>query len=311
MSTADFFDEQTDQSAVKSEIVAKYFWAWATVMKSRVKNHGNKIAYIDLYSGPGIYRDGSKSTPIKVLESTINDASLKNILLTVFNDADPEKVKSLQRAVSQIPDIQTLVNQPIYLNRIVDDDFTDLFDRISMPTFYFLDPWGYKGLSLKLIGSAIHSWGCECIIFFNYNRISISLNNRKVIEHMDALFGKARAEALRKKCEALSVYEKESVIVSAISEALKEAGAQFTLEFPFKDIKGKHTSHYLIFATKNQHGHKIMKDIMARASSTRIQGVPSLDFNPAAKRQRSLSEYSQPIDELAGELLDDFAGQTF
>ena len=249
MSNIDFFDEQTEQSAVKSEIVAKYFWAWATVMKSRVKQYGNRIAYIDLYSGPGTYRDGSKSTPVKVLERAIKDPLMRNILVTVFNDADPEKVKSLQECISQIPDVNTLVNKPFYLNRIVDDDFADLFERITMPTLYFLDPWGYKGLSLKLIGYSIHNWGCECIIFFNYNRISISINNSKVIDHMNALFGYKRAEMLRNKVETLSAYEKEVTIVNAISEALKETGAQFTLEFPFKDITGKHTSHYLIFAT--------------------------------------------------------------
>ena len=53
-----------------------------------------------------------------------------------------------------------------------------------------------------------------------------------------------------------------------------------------------------------------MKDIMARASSTNAQGVPSFDFNPIAQKQKMLFEYSQPIDELAELLLSEYKGQT-
>ena len=64
MNNNSFFDESTEQSQVKSRIVAKYFWAWAQVMKKQA----NRIGYIDLYAGPGLYQDGSRSTPILVLE---------------------------------------------------------------------------------------------------------------------------------------------------------------------------------------------------------------------------------------------------
>ena len=56
-----------------------------------------------------------------------------------------------------------------------------------------MDPWGYKGLSLRLINSVLRNWGSDCIIFFNYNRINMGLNNEFVREHMDALFGAERA----------------------------------------------------------------------------------------------------------------------
>src|SRR5207248_10024637 len=40
-------------------------------------------------------------------------------------------------------------------------------------TFLFVDPFGYKGLSLQLVNSVIKDWGCDCVFFFNYNRISM------------------------------------------------------------------------------------------------------------------------------------------
>jgi three-Cys-motif partner protein len=53
-----FFDESRDQSRIKSRILAKYFWAWARVIIPTAKAHDNRIAYIDLFAGPGRYNDG-------------------------------------------------------------------------------------------------------------------------------------------------------------------------------------------------------------------------------------------------------------
>jgi hypothetical protein len=47
MSKEDFFDEQTIKSEVKTEIVRKYFWAWAKVISKQVKKFGrNNIGYV-------------------------------------------------------------------------------------------------------------------------------------------------------------------------------------------------------------------------------------------------------------------------
>jgi len=48
-----FFEEQQEQSLVKSTIVAKYFDVWANVIIStqkRYPKHSQKIAYIDLFA---------------------------------------------------------------------------------------------------------------------------------------------------------------------------------------------------------------------------------------------------------------------
>jgi len=63
MEAKKFFEERLDQSEVKARIVQKYFFAWANViMPTAQKYGGDKIAYIDLYCGPGRYKDGAAST---------------------------------------------------------------------------------------------------------------------------------------------------------------------------------------------------------------------------------------------------------
>lgn len=306
----DFFDETSEQSAVKSAIVAKYFWAWAKVIIPTAKRHGDKIAYIDLFAGPGRYNDGTKSTPLLVLERAIADPDLRRMLVAVFSDADPQNAKSLDDAIKTLPGVETMTHRPEVNREVVGDEIVKSFEKMRLiPTFFFVDPWGYKGLSLRLVNSVIKDWGCDCIFFFNYNRINMGLSNPLVVEHMNALFGVERAEALRARLSNMSPADRELTIVEELVEALKEMGGKFVLPFSFKNETGRRTSHHLIFVTKHFKGYEIMKGIMAGESSLSEQGVPSFTFSPADARFPVLFEMSRPLDDLKAMLLRDFAGR--
>lgn len=311
MSTVKFFDESKEQSEVKATIVTKYFWAWARVMIPRAKRRSKKIAYIDLFAGPGRYKDGTKSTPILLLEKAIEDPDMRQMLVTMFNDANEDFSRSLEKAIYSLPGIEELKYPPEVYNFEVGEEIARKFDEMRLvPTLFFVDPWGYKGLSLDLIGSVLKNWGCDCIFFFNYNRINMGLANNLVREHMNALFGEARAESLRMKLEAMSPYERELTIVEELVKALQDMGGEYVLPFRFVNDQGTRTSHHLIFVSKHELGYKIMKEIMARESSRMEQGVPTLEYNPADARYPFLFELSKPLDDLADMLLSKFAGQT-
>jgi hypothetical protein len=83
---------------------------------------------------------------------------------------------------------------------------------------------------------------------------------------------------------------------------------RFFLSYRFWMGTQKRISHHLLFVSKNFQGYHIMKEIMARESSSFDQGVPSFEYNP---RDYSLRfELSRPLDELESQLLNDFAGRT-
>ncbi|MEG3874253.1 three-Cys-motif partner protein TcmP [Microcoleus sp. Z1_B5] len=311
MADSSFFDELRDNSLVKAEIVAQYFWAWAKVIIKTAKKGSNKIAYIDLFSGPGRYQDGSKSTPLLILERAIADPDMSQMLVTLFNDKNSNHTQSLKQAIASIPDIGRLRHEPIVLNKEVGEEIFQAIQQINnnVPTLFFVDPWGYKGLSLKLIRSLIKGWGCDCIFFFNYNKINPGLNNPKVKEHMNSLFGQERVNVLQPELKLMSPEQRELTIVNAICKALEEVGGSHVQDFCFKNAKANRTSHYLIFVSKSRIGHSIIKDIMGRKSSIFDQGVPSFEYNPAPAIQLSLFDIKPP-DELENMLLDEFAGKT-
>ena len=67
--------------------------------------------------------------------------------------------------------------------------------------------------------------------FFNYNSINRSITIEAVEEHIDALFGKDRADELRSLPLSVEPPDRESSIIKALSQSLKET--QVSLVYTF------------------------------------------------------------------------------
>jgi three-Cys-motif partner protein len=138
-----FFDESTEQSRIKATIVRDYFWAWVRVILPTVKKQKGRIAYIDLFAGPGRYKDGTKSTPLLVLETAIADPDMRGCLVTLFNDADRENAVALQKEIDALPGIGKLKYKPQVEAEEVGDKIVAMFEEKSLvPTLFFVDLCG-------------------------------------------------------------------------------------------------------------------------------------------------------------------------
>lgn len=311
MPQAKFFDERSDQSEVKARIVQKYFYVWAKVIIPSAKLRDKKIAYIDLYAGPGRYKDGAASTPLMILEQAVKEPDLRDMLVTLFNDANKDNTNALESEIGKLVGIETLRYKPPVNCGEVDEDAAEYFNETTLiPSFSFVDPFGYKGLSLKIVNGVIKDWGCDCVFFFNYNRINAGISNPAVKSHMDALFGEERAEMLRKVLPEKSPAKREELVLEELAQAIKAMGGKFVLPFRFKNAKGTRTSHSLIFVSKHFKGYEIMKDIMSKESSVVDQGVPSFTYSPADASTPLLFSLARPLDSLKEDIPKVFAGKT-
>lgn len=92
--TDNFFDEQKEKSKVKTEIVINFLNIYLNIISNSKWTKGKDIYYIDLFSGPGVYKDGVSSTPIEImnmLENMKNRVAANKVHL-VFNDENQEFV---------------------------------------------------------------------------------------------------------------------------------------------------------------------------------------------------------------------------
>ena len=308
MADEDFFTERADQSEVKARIVSKYFPSWARIIAPRTLRNEGKVAYIDLFAGPGRYEDGSASTPLMVLSEALKNSELRGRLVSVFNDYDENHTRTLETEIAKLPEIDRLKYKPEVQTGQIDRDVATYFEsKRLIPTFSFIDPFGYKGLSWALVHGVIKDWASECVFFFNYSRINAGASNELVFPHMEALFGKENFEALRERLKDHRV-NREAVIMEHLISAMIDAGAKFVLPFRFRNNSGNRTTHFLVFVTKHQTGYEIMKEIMAVESSHSDQGVPSLEYSPVMAGVTGLFESA--LDQLEDQLTVHFAGQT-
>lgn len=305
-----FFEERSDQSEVKARIIQKYFDAWCNVIMPTAEKMDGRIAYIDLYAGPGRYKDGAASTPLLVLEKAIAHPKMPKMLVTHFNDANADHTSTLEEEIAALPGVQTLKHKPVVTCGPIDENVAEHFSKTRLvPSFTFVDPFGYKGLSLQIVNGVIKDWGCDCVFFFNYNRINAGISNPAVTHHMDGLFGADRADYLRKNLPLKSPHMREALILEELAQALKAMGGQFVLPFRFKNAQGTRTSHSLIFVSKAFKGYHIMKGIMAKESSTLDQGVPSFTYSPADASMPLLMSLQRPLEQLEGMIVQTFAGK--
>jgi three-Cys-motif partner protein len=302
----DFFDEQTEQSAIKADIVVAYFAAWAAIMVRRSKT----IAYLDLYAGPGRYGDANKSTPLLILEKTIATPNLRSSLKTVFNDADIGHVQRLRQEVASIEGIDALTFEPDIRHGVVGDEQLALLNELGdAPVLAFVDPWGYKGLSLDLIRRLLRGFGSDVIFFFNYDRINRDITNDLVEKHMVSLFGDARLRSLQTALPDLNSGQREDAISRALAQALEEMGGSFLI--PFKFRRGQQRiSHYICFVSKHPRGYQIMKDIMAKRGLVDADGVPRFEYLPGGIEQQLSLFDERPIQFLARDLKAKFEGRS-
>jgi three-Cys-motif partner protein len=301
-----FFDEQEEQSRVKAQIVVNYFQAWSVIMAKKAQ----KIAYIDLYAGPGRYNTGEKSTPLLILERAVASPDLSSRLVAVFNDADPRHANALQAEIDSMPGIDRLKYKPQVTSATVDDSFAKYFEQTkTIPALTFIDPWGYKGLSLRLIRAVVKDFGCECVFFFNYNRINMGITNDLVEPHMRALFGPVRLANLRAEIHTLDPDTREARVRRALGEALHEMGAPYLIPFRFLR-EGARVSHYICFVSKHPLGYTIMKEIMAGQGVVDDDGVPLFEYLPPLAGKQLPFGAARPIRALPSHLLSKYEGQT-
>ena len=285
--TGNFYESQKEKSRIKTFIVTEFFKAYFPIIFSRFRTD---IWYLDLFAGPGLYEDGSKSTPIVLLDilEKWGNNDVRDHLKIVFNDHDQTFIASLTAAVSSHPVYQKLRNTPEILCQGAAEIDLGKYTRNNVPIFSFVDPWGYKDVSAAQVWKLVKNSGSDCVLFFNANRILQDIGKDANSEDFSEIFGTYLNEAKELQKSTLPQKQKAEGFLKLFSRNLYETSRNdkdknyrtFILPFYMEADDKNKISHYIVFISKNHKAIREMRKVMIKCGNS-ISGKLGYDDKTA------------------------------
>ncbi|MDR2685591.1 MAG: three-Cys-motif partner protein TcmP [Rickettsiales bacterium] len=240
--TKNFFAEQSQNSEIKTQIVLGVFQLWL-----KDTRRGQNLSYIDLFAGPGIYEDGSLSTPLCILQEICSQKSIARKFNVILNDKNMETLAKLRRAITNIR------NAKYIKSLLTSNNDANIFAPDNTSSFVFMDPWGWKGMNCGRINNMLQNPNCEIAMLFSFNQFNRFMNFDKFDGLFDDLFDAMALKKIRKFCAANTKSRKEPFVLKEfIKGIVKNRPNCYCLPFRFKMSTAAKTSHYVIFIIRDK-----------------------------------------------------------
>lgn len=293
-----------EHTRVKHEILEKYLKSWVTIMGKYHK----RICYFDGFAGRGEYEGGFPGSPVIAMHVGNDLKDYVEEMVCFFIERDADNFKNLKTVTSK--EQKSCPHCKIHnihgeFGTVIGDIIEYVGEKLA-PSFFFVDPFGFRGVPFKLIKDILSIQRTEVFITFMYRDIGRFLRSVNVEEAFDELFGTDRWREILK--QVLKGLQREHALRDFyITQLQEDAGVRFVWPFRVCMTEKLHTLYYLIYATNNFKGLFVMKGVMYNqgAEGTFAYMGPG-DF--IAKRQRIL--FANDIPTLKEFLIRCFKGQT-
>ena len=310
--TGDFWNEQKEHSRIKAEIVSKYLVPWANIVGKRLQS----LRYLDLFSGKGTYKDGGRSTPLLILDEVGTSPGLAERLQIEFFEEDTDSLGQLERAVLEHPVYPSLVHKPQFHNVHISPEFAEkLASQAGPGTYTFIDPFGFKEISLEMVDSATRSWGSDSVFYLSTSGLVRNLAQVEKVPSISTFFGDGAFQTLLERVQDdESSPDVAKIVLDETLNALREKRQYRVMPFLVEFDDCKRDSYHLLFCSKNKLGFKIMRDIMLTRGITDEHGISAPIYSELRHRERD--QYSLPflttgdlLDKLMKKVIKDFGGR--
>lgn len=299
--TKNFFEEQKIKSKIKTTIVTEFYRIYLPIINRSVGKNASELIYLDLFSGPGCFNDGTESTPLAFMNILFNmrDRNLATKVNLVFNDENTDFVNTLKSCIMKHPFYNEMQIKPTISNLKTNEFSLRPYLSKKVPIFSFIDPWGYKDITASLIWKLVKPIGSDCILFFNSNRILQDISKPTHNNDMHEIFGDEcdNAVNVQKNC-LMSQNQKAEELLKLFSKNLynkvkieSNNYKLFVLPFTFMQDECIKTSHQIVLLTKNHKAVREMKRVMLKQSNNDAK-----DFIFDSKKIGMLSFFSREDD---------------
>jgi len=223
-----------------------------------------RLLLVDGFAGPGRYTEGEAGSPLIMLDLLSSHTVLERIpdvqFFCLFIEQDPRRVAYLEEEVAKLT-IPASVDVIIKEGRF-EEIFRGLVDGITdgkslIPTFAFIDPFGYTGASMSLTSRFLDFKRSEALFFLPLSYINRFVGRDGQATALNALFDTEKWQEL----VPLSGDARKLALLSLFESQLRRQGqVRHVTSFELHTRDGN--DYRLVFATGHPKGLRLIKDAM-------------------------------------------------
>lgn len=309
----------------KHEVLHKYLEPWINKLTTYNQKSGsrNKIRIVDCFSGRGSYVDSEDtkpwhlehlSTPAKypgspqiILDRATDRGNQFDEAECIFIEHKEKNHSILCETLKETTGIADHVN-PRPIHGRFEEGILDLVNTngTDCPTFFFIDPFGFKSLDYSVITEIGSTPQFEMLITFMSRDMNRFLDVDDHQRSLEAVFGNPD---WRDDLEEFSP-ENWEPLVEYYTRRLEENGPKNTFEYKITEPDTRQTVYYLVYATNHPNGLVTMREVMNTCGTGRFAYAPKepkYDRNQMTLGGRNsartflldrFSEYRVPFDDM-------------
>jgi len=267
--------EREPHTRAKHLVLRSYVDAWFPVMahaemdarRRQVKLGKPRLLIVDGFAGPGRYVGGEAGSPLIMLDALRSHSAFERFegvdFIFLFIEYDARRVKRLKEEVAALgqppPNVHVRIEHGAF-----ETVFGDVIDKISpgrvlVPTFAFIDPFGYSHSPMSLTGRLLGFPRAEALVFLPLTPVARFVGRSGQDAAMMALFGTERwREAIPMKG-----LERREFLLGLFEDQLRaQSSIQYVRSFQLRTQDGN--DYRLVFATGNKKGLALIKTAMWR-----------------------------------------------
>jgi len=311
-----FFKEQRPAAVLKHGILRRYLRVFASKTGSTAAD--NRVAYLDGYSGPGEYQDGTPGSPMLAAETAQILGGIRD-LEGFYVERDAEEYQRLCDALAR-----TDHRFKTYRGS-VEDHLPAIMEAVgAAPLFAFFDPFGlgvpFDMLTERILSRKHGQVGPATEVLLNFSLPGLRRNAGHLTStSSNSRYLKAQATLIERVDRTLGgnwwhpIWEaggenREAIIVSGYVERLREAvGGWAQATIPVRNRGVGPPAYCLIFLTSYQGGLWAFAEVLStameeyRAFAHNFHGM--LDLDPLSNRE------ARWVDQIAGNVRSHLAAQ--
>jgi three-Cys-motif partner protein len=253
----------------KHQMLGKYLDAWFPIIAS----WNGRMVFLDGFAGRGRYTDGSEGSPLIALRHLLDHRYYPSMahreFVFLFVEANKGNAERLQQEIDAFKASRKPWPKKVKVEVIhgkFDQTAAGIIDHLKTqkanlaPTFAFVDPFGYSGLPLELLGELLAYPRTEVFVNFMVGHVQRFIERDGQENAMRGLFGIDVADILEDWDED-NVDRVDHLRAVYESQLQKIVGFEHVQSFGMINETGN-IGYYLVHGTRHRSGVKAMKAAM-------------------------------------------------